>query len=162
MTSFRRRTLHSSFQKRPERPSITSFIDISSTGVKSITPLEIMRSKEGASNWLAANGFIEEAIHHALAAGDEITAAQLVEQSRHELLNREDWHTLERWLNLLPPEIVQQRPALILAKAWTLHNQYLLQPISPLLEEAQILLNSNGANLTEADKQALQGEKKGA
>ena len=44
-----------------------------------------------ASAWLRDNGLIEEALRHAMAAGDLEGAAQLVEDSRHDLLNREDW-----------------------------------------------------------------------
>lgn len=80
--------------------------------------VEILHRK--ASAWLARNGFIGEALRHALASGAVIEAAQLVEENRHSALNREDWPTLERWLDMLPEEIIQRNPALLLAKAWVL------------------------------------------
>ena len=55
-----------------------------------------------ASDWFAAHGHIEDALHHALAAGDIESAAQLVEENAHGLLNRLERSTLERWLALLP------------------------------------------------------------
>lgn len=109
-----------------------------------------------ASLWLASHGWIEEAVHQALAAGDSLTAARLVEQHRHELLNREDWRTLDRWLALLPEALVQQRPDLLLARAFILHFQYKFAAIPPLMQAAQARLADE--TLERASMHALYGE----
>ena len=44
-----------------------------------------------ASVWFARNGFIEEALHHALAGQDTTAAVRLVAQHRHALMNDEQW-----------------------------------------------------------------------
>ncbi|MCP4290969.1 MAG: LuxR family transcriptional regulator, partial [bacterium] len=44
-----------------------------------------------ASLWFAENNLIDEALQHALAAGDVSAAAQLVEQNRHAPLNEDKW-----------------------------------------------------------------------
>ena len=44
-----------------------------------------------ASAWFARNGFIEEALHHALAGQDTAAAVRLVAQHRHALMNDEQW-----------------------------------------------------------------------
>jgi hypothetical protein len=60
----------------------------------------------------------EEALYHALAAGDILAAEQLLVQHRHDLMNREQWHQLECWLRLFPAESVEMRPDLLLLRAW--------------------------------------------
>ena len=55
-----------------------------------------------ASAWFAEQGLIDEALHHALKADDIPAAARLVAHHRHDLINREQWPRLERWLDLLP------------------------------------------------------------
>ena len=47
-----------------------------------------------ASQWCAAAGYIEEAIHHALAAGDKAEALRVFAQVRPALMNAEDWPQL--------------------------------------------------------------------
>jgi len=56
-----------------------------------------------ASSWLAANRFLEEALHHSLAARDVEGAALLVEQNRHDSMNREDFNTLRNEIGGIPP-----------------------------------------------------------
>lgn len=90
-----------------------------------------------ASTWLADHGWIEEAIQHALAGGDELAAAHLVAQRRHELLNREDWRTLARWLALLPKTLVQQHAALLMTKALVFNIEFKLAAIPPLLQAVE-------------------------
>jgi len=92
-----------------------------------------------ASRWFAENNLIDEALQYALAAGDLAAAAQLVEQNRHIPLNTEKEHILQRWLSLLPDEIVRQRPLLLLAKAWVLNFEFELRAIPPLLEAIETL-----------------------
>jgi LuxR family maltose regulon positive regulatory protein len=121
-------------------------------------------SKEGvatlhskASAWLAGNGFIDEALRHALAAGDVEGAARVVEESRHAALNREEWATLERWLNLLPEETIQGRPILLVARAWVLDFRYQIAGIPPLLQAAEARLSADPDVWTESARD-LQGE----
>lgn len=71
-----------------------------------------------ASAWLARAGLIEEALRHALAAGDERGAADLVEAQLHPLLNRQfPIYTLARWLDLFPEQALQAHPGLLIAQA---------------------------------------------
>jgi LuxR family maltose regulon positive regulatory protein len=70
-----------------------------------------------ASRWLESAGLIDEALQQALAAADLATAAHVVEASASIALNREEWTRLERWLSLLPRELVPTRPALMVIQA---------------------------------------------
>jgi len=110
-----------------------------------------------ASAWLAGNGFIGEALIHILAAGDVEGAALLVEQNRHDTMNREDFNTLERWLNLLPKQTIQRRSALLLARAWVLDLRDEIGGIPPLVQEAEARLTA-GADVGAEFTRSLQGE----
>jgi LuxR family maltose regulon positive regulatory protein len=70
-----------------------------------------------ASQWFAKNDWLEEAIHHALLAGDTKTAVQLFGENRHHIMNKDRWLYLERLLNLFPEEVVASNPMLLITKA---------------------------------------------
>jgi LuxR family transcriptional regulator, maltose regulon positive regulatory protein len=106
-----------------------------------------------ASVWLARHGFTEEAIRHALTAEDVVGAAVLVEAQVHPLMNQEHWRLLERYLSLLPDDLFQQRPALLVARAYV--NSFLsrLAAIPPLLQQAEALLDDPD----QPDQRAIHG-----
>jgi LuxR family maltose regulon positive regulatory protein len=85
---------------------------------KHVAPREIAAAHLRASNWFAEQGLVEEALQHALAAGEVQTAVHLVEEHRYHLMNTEQWHRLERWLKLLPEDAVAQSPLLTNTKAF--------------------------------------------
>jgi LuxR family maltose regulon positive regulatory protein len=107
-----------------------------------VSEREIDALHRRAGTWLAGRDLIGEALHHALAAGDLEGAARMVEGCRHDLLDREEWATLERYLNRLPEELVKVRPALILARAWVLDLRYQTARIPPLLRDAEACLST--------------------
>ena len=67
-----------------------------------------------ASAWFAANGFIEEALQHALAGQDTAAAVRLVAQHRHALLNDEQWPLLESLVAYVPARQSWPYPDLLL------------------------------------------------
>ncbi|MBX3014882.1 MAG: hypothetical protein KF832_25400, partial [Caldilineaceae bacterium] len=109
-----------------------------------------------ASVWLAANGWIEEAVQHALASGDDARASAFVAQPRHALLNQEEWHTLARRLALLPDALIAQQAALLVTQAWILNVQFKLGAIPPLLQAAAARLDD--PLISDEEAQCLQGE----
>ena len=108
-------------------------------------PGEIASFHARASAWFAQNGLIDEAFHHALAAGDEPGAAQLVEQSVPALLSEHEWHLLEKWLEQLPQALIRQRPRLLLARAWVLYYRFAQWAIPPLLEALEPMLDESAS-----------------
>jgi LuxR family transcriptional regulator, maltose regulon positive regulatory protein len=71
-----------------------------------------------AVDWYRENGLVSDAVHHALAAGDEDVAVRLIEAAAEELIWwRSEGATLERWLAALPPGMLSTRPRLALARA---------------------------------------------
>lgn len=119
------------------------------------TAAEIAQLHVRASAWLAGEGLIEPALGHALAGGDMQRAADLVEQHRHVLLDSDNWRTLERWLGLLPEELVQARPGLLMARAWVLHFQSRLSDAALIIQAISDRLPD--LDVTDAQTRALQG-----
>jgi LuxR family transcriptional regulator, maltose regulon positive regulatory protein len=87
-----------------------------------------------AGRWLEAAGFPEEAIRHALAAGDTAGAAELVAGHWSAYFNRGWLTTVARWLDALPEETVERDSRLWLAQAWTAMDRGRLDEIAPWLE----------------------------
>ena len=103
---------------------------------------EIASLHSRASAWFAANDLTEEAMTHAIAAGDMLSAARLVERNYREVVNLGQWARLRRWMNHLPESIILQRPGLLMARCWLLHREFKLEATVPLfMNAAQILKN---------------------
>ena len=67
---------------------------------------------------MLANGDLDEALRHALAAGDMAAAVQIVAQHRHELLNRSEWQRANRWMGMFPREVIDAQPDLLQIEIW--------------------------------------------
>ena len=96
---------------------------------------EIVKLHQRASAWFAEKGYIEEALSHAHEVGDKETAARLVKHHRQDMMNREQWHQLNRWLQRFPPDFIQQHPDLRLARAWTFQRQARYSELFAILDE---------------------------
>ncbi len=81
-------------------------------------PEQLPELHRRAARWLAAQGLGDAAIDHALAAGEQALAADLVEQAATRAWERGETATLQRWLDALPTAVAEQRPALLLWRAW--------------------------------------------
>ena len=74
-----------------------------------------------AAQWLYAQGLEEEAIHHALAAGDYEHAAAWIAAGAEDLVQRRGAHTtLLRWMRRLPEPYLARWPAIRMHRAWSL------------------------------------------
>ncbi len=104
-----------------------------------------------ASAWFEEHGLIDEALQHALAAGDLDLAARQMSAELHQALNRLDRPTLERWLRLLPEEMIQQRPELLMIKAWVLQFTWRLDLQAQVLQQVEKLLDSGAGSWLSAD-----------
>jgi ATP/maltotriose-dependent transcriptional regulator MalT len=105
-----------------------------------------------ASAWFADNGLIEEAIRHAMVAGDASGAVQLVVQNRQAALDTQNWFKLEKWLSILPDDNIQQQPELLLTQAWIHYFHYDYGLIPAVSERAESLLSNH------SHRQLLSGE----
>ena len=114
-------------------------------------PDDIRGLHANASTWFEENGHFEEAIQHALAGGEVERAAEIVGRARHDLMNRDQWHRLARWLKLFSHEVVQQYLHLILLHCWLdLYHWYRLDYLVKNLDRADLQLETSALNAHEA------------
>ena len=90
-----------------------------------------------AAAWCEEHGLADDAVRHALAAGDTAWAARLVERHVEELLGRSEGATLRRWLSALPAESVRDRPRLCLAQAYGAAMGFQVEALEALLDDAE-------------------------
>lgn len=117
---------------------------------------EIKAIHARASAWFAAQGLVDEAVIHALKAGDPAGAANLVEAQVHSALDRESWHQFEHWIRLLPPE-VSERPRLLTAQAWLNVLRYQFAAVALLLEAAEAIVVAEPVTL-QGSESIVRGE----
>jgi LuxR family maltose regulon positive regulatory protein len=101
-----------------------------------------------ASNWYEREGFLSEAVEHALAAQDESRAASLIEQGGWPFALQGHVQTVLGWLKRLSEALVLENPRLsILSAGLLLFNNQLHQSSARLLDaERAIQVRSAGDN----------------
>jgi LuxR family transcriptional regulator, maltose regulon positive regulatory protein len=104
-----------------------------------------------ASAWYGEQGLIEQAIEHALVAGDASGAASLVEAQFFWAFELEQLVQMEYWLGLLPEEQIQGYPTLLFARAWILQAHGQLKDLSHLLTAAELLLETSDSSARDLD-----------
>ncbi len=103
-----------------------------------------------ASAWFAANGDLDEALQHAVAAGDMAAAAQIVAQHRHALMNQSQWQRLAHWIHLFPREVIDEHPDLLLGEVALKVVRQQISGMPVLLERVEALLARNSSQRNEA------------
>ena len=112
-----------------------------------------------ASAWFEEHGLLDEALQHALAAGDLDLAARQMNAGLRDVLNRQGRPTLERWLRLLPEEMIQRHPGLLMIRAWALEFSWRPGLQAQVLQRVDELLDAEeGAVLPADDLQLLRGQ----
>jgi LuxR family transcriptional regulator, maltose regulon positive regulatory protein len=97
-----------------------------------------------AAAWCEQHGLLDDAVRHALAAGDAVWAARLIEQHFDAMLWRSEDVTFRRWLQALPAELVRSRPRLCLAQAYGAILSGRLEAAEPLVADAERALADSG------------------
>jgi LuxR family maltose regulon positive regulatory protein len=109
-----------------------------------------------AGDWFESQGLLEEALHHRLETGDMTGAARIVTESRHDLMNREQWHRLNRWTEKLPQEVVDNNIELLLTKGWLYENRLRLAELMQVVDRIETMLKKGAA--TGGVHQHIKGE----
>lgn len=120
-------------------------------------PEWVAESHRRASDWYLQAGQITEAIYHARAAGDDVTAARLVETHYHLALDAEDKPLLSRWLRLVP-DAVKRRPGMLVAQAWAEHLMFRIAVAAALARQAEALLDDDEGDLSPAEVASLRAD----
>ena len=97
-----------------------------------------MQLHRNAAAWYAERGLADDAIRHAVGAGEMTWAARLIEQyfdERYYLSG--EGTTLQRWLSALPDGLVRSRPRLLLARGQLAIASGRVEEMEPLLDAAE-------------------------
>ena len=91
-----------------------------------------------AAAWYEQHGLADDAIGHAAAAGEMLWAARIIEQ-HFDLVHRirGEAATIDRWLSVLPADVVRSRPRLMLAQAHMAATSGHLEVVEPLLDAVE-------------------------
>ena len=113
------------------------FADLLRARLQEEQPGRVQALHRAAAAWSEEHDLADDAVRHALAAGDTAWAARLVERHVEELLGRSEGATLRRWLSALPAESVRDRPRLCLAQAYGAAQGFQLEALEALLDDAE-------------------------
>src|SRR5262249_34099896 len=80
------------------------FADLLRARLQAEQPGRAVALHRAAAAWCEEHDLADDAVRHALGAGDPVWAARLVERNVETLLGRSEGVTLRRWLSALPAE----------------------------------------------------------
>jgi LuxR family transcriptional regulator, maltose regulon positive regulatory protein len=120
------------------------FADLLRARLRQERPGKLPTLHRAAAAWCEAHGLVDEAIRHALGAGDAAWAARLMEEHYDALFRRAEGATVDRWVEELPEQLLRSRPRLRLAQAvWALMRGQ-VDRAEPLLADAEHALQTGG------------------
>ncbi len=90
-----------------------------------------------ASTWFQAEKLIIEAVEHALEAGDDETAAGLIEENTFTMIDQGELGTVFGWLEALPEALLHSRPKLAVSHAWVLSYAGQMEAAEERLRQAE-------------------------
>ncbi len=113
------------------------FADLLRSRLQQQQPDRLAELHRNAAAWSAEHGLADDAVRHAVAAGEMTWAARLVEQHVDGLILRSEGATLARWLAALPTELASSRPRLCLAQTFVAVANGDLAAAEPPLDAAE-------------------------
>jgi LuxR family maltose regulon positive regulatory protein len=113
------------------------FADLLRARLEEEQPGRVQELHRAAAAWSDEHDLGDDAVRHALAAGDAAWAARLVERYVDALLRRSEGVTLRRWLSTLPAEVLRARPRLCLAQGFNAVVSGQVEAIEPHLDDAE-------------------------
>jgi LuxR family maltose regulon positive regulatory protein len=126
------------------------FADVLHTQLRQAYPDQLPELHTRAAAWYEENGFVSEAISHALAAGDQLHAAQLIENNALAMLMRGEAVTVLNWITSVA-SVVRERPWLAIHKSYAYICTGQLDRLEPVLEDAEDHIEALGPG-READE----------
>src|SRR6266567_3072236 len=120
------------------------FADLLRARLAAEQPGRVQALHRAAAAWCEEHDLADDAVRHALAAGDDAWAARLVERHVEALLGRSEGVTLRRWLSALSAQAVRDRPRLCLAQAYGVAMGFQVEVLEALLDDAEHALAVSG------------------
>ena len=114
------------------------FADLLRARLQEEQPGRVPDLHRNAAAWYAGYGLADDAIGHAVAAGEMLWAARIIEQ-HYDLVYyiRGEAATIHRWLSVLPAEVIRSRPRLLLAQAHMAATSGHFEVVEPLLDAVE-------------------------
>jgi LuxR family maltose regulon positive regulatory protein len=97
-----------------------------------------------ASRWYEGNGYVSQAIEHALAAQVYDRALDLIEASARGVVEQGGYEALQNWLAQIPEQQLYLRPAMCLWSAWVALFMGDVERIEPMLKHAVDIWSAAG------------------
>jgi ATP/maltotriose-dependent transcriptional regulator MalT len=94
------------------------FADLLRARLQAEQPGRVTTLHRNAAAWCEDHGLADDAVRHAVAAGDAVWAARLIERYFDAIFVTGESATIRRWLAALPAELARSGPRLLLAQAW--------------------------------------------
>ncbi|MFC1879426.1 tetratricopeptide repeat protein [Chloroflexota bacterium] len=113
------------------------FADFLRQRLRENEPKRIPELHHRASQWYECEGLVDEAIQHALFAGDLDAAIRLVDGIAADLVVRRESNKLIKLVNQLPADRCQDYPMLCIWHAWALFFLGQLDAVEPILAVAE-------------------------
>ena len=121
-------------------------------------PQNVFELHRRASLWFEQNGFLAEAINHALQGEDFTRAAMLVESVGPDMMMRSEFDQLTSWLDAMPNELVENWPWLCIIRAWMYDRWAQFDVGEQYLQYAEAALNSDSSPVSEEDENIIRGQ----
>lgn len=98
---------------------------------------QIDQLHQRASRWFEQQGFISEALWHAVRANDYNRAAKLIETRAHDLILQGYIVKIGEWLKAVPDDLILARPMLAISQAWYLVMTGEARPVETYLNAVE-------------------------
>jgi len=95
-----------------------------------------------AADWFERQGQVVDALPHALAARDFEHVADLIERHFATLMTRGEMSTVLHWIKLLPADLAQRRPRLLVGQGWIHAFAGHVSLVEPLVQQAEQLMHT--------------------
>jgi LuxR family maltose regulon positive regulatory protein len=102
-----------------------------------------------AGQWLQSEGYLEEAMGHAMSARDFERAASMIDQNIADMFLRSEVPVLLGWIERLPEQLVRRRPWIDVYRANTLALTGQLVGVNRLLESAEARVDATNPRAVE-------------
>ena len=113
------------------------FADLLRARLQQQRPSQVPELHRAAATWCEQYGLADDAVRHAIAAGDAARAARLIERHVDALVLRNEGATIQRWLAALPAGMASSRPRLCLTQAYLALDGGGLEAAGPPLDAAE-------------------------
>ncbi len=113
------------------------FAELLRVRLQAAQPETILLIHNRAADWLEQNGWLAEAVRHALAGSDFERAARIVEQSNRTMLASGELMTLLSTIQVLPEELARSRPWLCIEQIWVYSFAGEIAKAAALLQETE-------------------------